>query len=35
MTNLKLLPPTKKYKAQVIQYKQDFLNNKDSLDGCA
>jgi hypothetical protein len=35
MTKLKLLPPTKKYEVQVMQYKQDFLDNKDSLDGCA
>lgn len=33
--NLKLVRPTYEYAEQVMQYKSDMLENKDSLDGCA
>ena len=33
--NLKLVRPTCKYAEQVMQYKDDMLENNDSLDGCA
>ena len=32
---LKLIVPTNKYKEQVMQYRKIFLENGDSLDGCA
>ena len=35
MEDIKLVPPTKKYEKQVMEYRQAFLNNKDSFDGCA
>lgn len=35
MYNLKLVRPTKEYEKQVMQYKEEFLKNNDSLDGCA
>lgn len=35
MSILKLIVPTKEYEAQVMNYKEDFLKNNDSLDGCA
>ena len=32
---IKLVIPTKEYEKQVMEYKQIFLNNKESFDGCA
>ena len=32
---LKLVFPAKKYEEQVMKYRQDFLDNQESLDGCA
>jgi hypothetical protein len=35
MSILNLLTPSKKYEAQVMLYRQDFLDNNDTLNGCA
>ena len=35
MSEIKLVIPTKEYENQVMEYKQAFLNSKDSFDGCA
>ena len=35
MNRLKLVEPTKKYESQVMEYREAFLKNKDSFDGCA
>lgn len=32
---LQLINPTKEYEEQVMKYKEEFLKNKDSFDGCA
>ena len=32
---LKLIVPTNEYKEQVMKYRKIFLENKESLDGCA
>lgn len=32
---LKLVVPTNEYKEQVMEYRKIFLENGDSLDGCA
>ncbi len=33
--NIKLILPTVKDKQQILDYKDDFIRNGDSLDGCA
>lgn len=35
MNRIKLVVPTKEYEDQVMAYKQAFLANHDSFDGCA
>lgn len=35
MNRLKLVEPTKAYEEQVMAYKEAFLRNHDSFDGCA
>lgn len=35
MDILQLVIPTKEYEEQVMKYKEEFLKNKDSFDGCA
>ena len=32
---LKLVLPTPEYKEQILSYKEEFLANGDSMDGCA
>lgn len=35
MDKLKLVVPTKEYEEQVMSYKEAFIKNNDSFDGCA
>ena len=35
MSRLKLVFPTPEYKEQILDYKKEFLENGDSLDGTA
>lgn len=35
METIILIKPEEKYAKQVMDYKEEMLNNKDSLDGCA
>jgi len=35
MRRLKLIEPDKQYERQVMEYKEAFLKNHDSFDGCA
>lgn len=35
MHTLKLIRPTQEYADQVMEYRQEMLDNGDSLDGCA
>ena len=35
MHTLKLIRPTQEYADQVMAYRQEMLDNGDSLDGCA